>query len=423
MEVETNSCIEMHALDPRKSLISPVVKSRGARFLDMVRQNNINTSPSSRKSYSGSKSKENKDGTQNDQTYFKFSSEKKFNPKASPSSSILIKRKASIDAIATSPFSFSAKKKRVGFQDPVSTTKEYLITVEEERQKSNKHLIRCLKYDNVEKLEDEIVAMEVIENKPVFELESSDEDKPVFELESSDEDNPQNTAITTTDDSLFIPEPIQENQLIFKDKQELLDYIGKNITVDELLESLNKPEVESTKHIELVDKVVGSIEFTDLLDKYIPKTNSESNKLTMDQNSNITCIINKVSKMMQSNNTIKHKVLDILSEKHSSEFLEHALQENSTNRICDKLGIKSVVNHIIHKVNVGGDDDVDSSVEKLNTSLIHHLVNNTAQNDRGNLSTDQETHDLLTILFKNKPKIDIFDTIHEFLRNVLHSNA
>lgn len=112
MEVDTNVCIEMHQLDPRKTLISPVVKSRGARFLDMVRQNNINTSPktsSSRKSFSSSISNENRDGNQRDQDYLKFSSDKKFNPKASPSSSILSKRKASTDALITSPFSTSSK--------------------------------------------------------------------------------------------------------------------------------------------------------------------------------------------------------------------------------------------------------------------------------------------------------------------------
>lgn len=111
MEVDANLCIERHALDPRKMLISPVVKSRGARFLDMVRQNNLNTSPktsSSRKSFSDSMSKENKDDNHTDKIYFKFSSDKKFNPNASPSSSILSKRKAA-DDLLTSPFSSSAK--------------------------------------------------------------------------------------------------------------------------------------------------------------------------------------------------------------------------------------------------------------------------------------------------------------------------
>lgn len=112
MEVDTNACIEQHALDPRKMLISPVVNSRGARFLDMVRQNNLTTSPktsSVRKSFSDSMSKENKYENNKDQTYFKFSSDKKFNPKASPSSSILSKRKACTDDLITSPFSSSAK--------------------------------------------------------------------------------------------------------------------------------------------------------------------------------------------------------------------------------------------------------------------------------------------------------------------------
>ena len=278
-------------------------------------------------------------------------------------------------------------------------------------------MIRCLKYDNVEKLEDEIVVVQLIETKEVF------------ELESSDEENPQNTAITTTDDSLPLPELIQQNQesnqLLFKDKQELLDYVSKNITVDELLESLKKPEDEPTKCNELVDKVVGSIDFTEMVDKYIPTTNLESNKITMEQNCNITCIINKVSKMMHTNNNIKHKVLDILSEKHSSEFLEHALQENSTNSICDKLSMKNVVKYIIHKVNVGGNDDTELMVKKLNVSLIYQLVNSTVKklnNDQEKVCNDKEIQELLSLLFINKPKIDVFDALHEFLRQIVKNN-
>ena len=215
------------------------------------------------------------------------------------------------------------------------------------------------------------------------------------------------------------------NHLLFKNKQELLDYISKNITVDELLENLNKHEDEPKKLVELVDKVVGSIDFTDLLDKYIPTKNTESNKLTMEQNSAITCIINKVSKMMQTNNKIKHKVLDILSEKHSSEFLEHALQENSTNSICDKLSMKNVVKYIIHKVNVGGNDDTELMVKKLNVSLIYQLVNSTVKklnNDQEKVCNDKEIQELLSLLFINKPKIDVFDALHEFLRQIVKNN-
>ena len=276
---------------------------------------------------------------------------------------------------------------------------------------------RCLKNEN---------NRDVRENEEVI-LHFTDSNK-VIELESSDEENPQNTAITTSEEMKTVYESQElftSNHLIFKDKQELLDYIGNNITIDELLVSLNKPEDEPTKYIELVDKVVDSIDFTELMEKYIPTKNTESNNLTMEQNSNIIAIINKISKMMQTNNTIKHKVLDILSEMHSSEFLEHALQENSTNSICDKLSMKSVVNYIIHKVNVGVNNDTELLVKKLNISLVHQLVNNTVhklKNEKEILCNDKEIQELLTLLFTNKPKIEVFDALHEFLRQIVKDN-
>lgn len=45
MEVLAKNCNQLHALKSTKAMISPVVKSRGARFLDMVRQSNLKTSP------------------------------------------------------------------------------------------------------------------------------------------------------------------------------------------------------------------------------------------------------------------------------------------------------------------------------------------------------------------------------------------
>ncbi|CAO1297113.1 unnamed protein product [Diamesa tonsa] len=404
----------MHALKSSKTLISPVVKSRGARFLDMVRQSNIKTSPNITNLHVPAGqvllkgTGEAKSPCRKHKHYLPHQESKcdnKLNPKSS--SPISSKRRIEDNTVNNSPTtSYSAKKKKKNIPVSPSSMKNL------ESINSN----RCLKNEN---------NRDVRENEEV--ILTFAENTKVIELESSDEENPQNTAITTSEELTLVQESqelFNTNHLLFKNKQELLDYISKNITVDELLESLNKSEDEPSKYLELVDKVVVGIDFTDLLDKYTPMQ-TDSINLTMEQNSNVTCIINKISKMMQINNNIKHKVLDILSEKHSSEFLEHALQENSTNSICDKMSMKSVVKYIIHKVNVGFNDDTELMVKKLNVSLIHQLVSNTVHklnNDQEKLSNDKEIQELLALLFTNKPKIDVFDALHEFLRQIVKNN-
>lgn len=92
------------------SMKSPIIiASRGARFLDLVRQNKLNVSPQLTKVKSIAKEEKN---------YLKLSA-KKFDPDASPTSSILSKRKAEPDS---SPLTSSAKvrKKMVIFRVPKS---------------------------------------------------------------------------------------------------------------------------------------------------------------------------------------------------------------------------------------------------------------------------------------------------------------
>jgi hypothetical protein len=81
------------------NLISPVIKthkSRGARFLDLVKQNKINVSPQLSKRLSVNKNLINdlmkKDGESRDEGYLKFKSTIP-DPLSSPSSSILSKSK------------------------------------------------------------------------------------------------------------------------------------------------------------------------------------------------------------------------------------------------------------------------------------------------------------------------------------------
>lgn len=99
---------------------SPVLTaSRGARLIDLVKQNKLNISPQlSLKTQRRFSSNEPtfKDAPKprlaipnEENDYLKFSNQLKFDPNASPSSSILSKRKGDADTPDQSPFGSSSK--------------------------------------------------------------------------------------------------------------------------------------------------------------------------------------------------------------------------------------------------------------------------------------------------------------------------
>ena len=113
MEVVAKSCSQMHSLKSLKPRISPVVKSRGARFLDMVWQSNLTTSPkisNSQPSVNGVKIKEQsepKTPNKKIQPNIDSRNDNKFNPKSSPVSS---KRKVQSENTNISPFMANSAK-------------------------------------------------------------------------------------------------------------------------------------------------------------------------------------------------------------------------------------------------------------------------------------------------------------------------
>lgn len=212
---------------------------------------------------------------------------------------------------------------------------------------------------------------------------------------------------------------VSDNKLTFNNKNELMDYIAKNLTVDELFQKLTQAEEESIKRKELISKVIKSVGFNGLLNEYFDANSSQTTKLSSDQSVFISSILSEISKLMQSNQNVKHKVLELLSEKHSDDLLSHALQENSTTAVCDKIAIANVVNYLIHKVNIAETDENDEHINRLNRSMLHHLVNNTHNAGKEIVPDTKETHELMRLLFKSTPKKEIFDTVYDFLRKLL----
>lgn len=233
--------------------------------------------------------------------------------------------------------------------------------------------------------------------------------------------SPQNTDVTTSSEESIEPSVESDGKLVFKDKQELMEYITKNLSIDELFEKLTHAEEESIKRKELITKVVKTLGFTGLLKEYFTLAESKSLKLTTEQNAIITSILSEISALMEGNNSIKHKVLDILSSKHSSALLDHAIQESSTSSVCDQISTQQIVNYLIHKVNVAETDENDAVIASMNRSMVHNLISSTHKGKEivpGKL----ETQELMRLLFKNKPKMEIFDTVHEFLRKLLQNH-
>lgn len=300
------------------------------------------------------------------------------------------------------------QRKRVGFRDPVSSTKEYLISAEEEKHKSNSSsLIRCLMYNEEEFGDDEEETIET--SQPLI---VKDEMPIHMEIEIKSEDvneSPQNTDITTTE-----TETMLLNSLSFKDKDEMLTYVKNNCTLEEVMKFYAEDQQQRKV---VMKKVAECVELSDLIDEYFPTDNANDENLNDEQNKFVVSILDHLSKLMKSNLRVKHKMMDILAEKHSDEFLDHALQENSISSVCDKITIPKIVNFLIHRANASANEDYDSMFDQMNKNILYHLVDSIST--REIIEDRKEMHTMLNLLFKNKKKIDIFDTAHEFLRNLV----
>lgn len=297
----------------------------------------------------------------------------------------------------------------------MSSTKEYVVTAEEERQKQTS-LIRCLNYENAEIDDEELTTVDK-EIKLEIKTEKEVTQEPLLDHDYEEHvGSPQSADITPSSST------DAADKLTFKDKKELMAYISKNLSVDEIFEQLAQAEEESLKRKELIAKVVKTTSFHDLVHCYFPVSAAQSTKLSSEQNEAISGILAEISNLMTTNSSVKHKVLDVLSEKHSTEFLNHALQENSTKRVCDKISIPNIVNYLVHKVNTTETDEIDSSIDEMNRAMLHNLITNTNVSGREIVSDHKETQEMMKLLFRNKKKIEIFDTVHEFLRNIMQNH-
>lgn len=248
-------------------------------------------------------------------------------------------------------------------------------------------MIRCLRYDT-ENAEEDADELE-INKENIIKLEI---DNPIQEE--------YNVPQSTSDES------VDDNKLSFKNKAELLEYVSKNLTVDELFKKLTEAEERTAKRKELVRKILSTIGFSDLLYEYF-SLECQSTRLTNEQNA----LISQISILMAENKNFKYKLLDVLTQQHGDPVLDHVIQMNSNSTVCDKIGFTNIVSHVIHKVNTADNDDNNVLITEMNRTLIRRLIEETQATGSAIVSDRETIQELMFLLFKHKPKMEIVRSI------------
>lgn len=283
-------------------------------------------------------------------------------------------------------------------------------------QKSS-NLIRQLVYENDEENENDIKPIGESVTLPVKKIEIQEEiEQPALMDHDYNESSQQQSAdISTSDESLA---SVNEGKLVFKNKNALLDYITKNLSIDEVFDKLSQNEHESMRKKELISKVAKVVSFGELLTEYFPSLESQNPK----QNTLISSLINELIKLTESNTSAKHKFLAAMSANHKEEYLDLALQENSTNSICDKISVPKVIKYLVHKTNTDETNENNDSLVNLNRVMVKYLISNTLVSNDDIFPDQKEVHELMTLLFRSKPTIKILDNVHEFIRNLVQNH-
>ncbi|XP_062562298.1 telomere-associated protein RIF1 isoform X2 [Armigeres subalbatus] len=320
-------------------------------------------------------------------------------PKASPAASIL-KRKHNQDDSGDDLESPANKRKRVSFHDPpVSLTKEYIRQEEECRSPS---ISRCIlmtgmsptdkakfllrrksKADSMSELakftrgsstnpaepgkeeDDEISSspesldgefmLNTTDNMSSLQVTTCDEEvstkevpKPEASVEAVTEPPP---VVSTSDDPVELPKRTSPRKISPKPASE------------EPAPTKHSPHIAAVPNIPAVpipEKTDTSIRFqteeeilAHVISKYSLDTIVEkclASGKTLEQQKSARLLTKELSTLMSKNSKMRHTVLDELSERHSAEFLEHAVQENSSAMVCQRLSMTAMTEFIFDKL-------------------------------------------------------------------------
>ncbi|XP_021709370.1 telomere-associated protein RIF1 isoform X2 [Aedes aegypti] len=90
----------------------------------------------------------------------------------------------------------------------------------------------------------------------------------------------------------------------------------------------------------------------------------------LEQQKSARLLTRELSTLMSKNSKMRHTVLDELSERHSAEFLDHAVQENSSAMVCERLSMTTMTEFIFERLRKmppegGSQEDQDERLKIL----------------------------------------------------------
>ncbi|XP_052873375.1 telomere-associated protein RIF1 [Anopheles cruzii] len=325
------------------------------------------------------------DGMANRKEYLVFSKVLP-SPHSSPAVSILKRRHNILEDSVDDGESPAYKRKRVSFHDPpVSVTKEYIRHDEECRSPS---ISRCLqlthaispadkakfmmrrksRWDSISELErftrkqagfggscggqqQQQSEMEGIETALDGQRAPGDEEEEEEELTSSPEslDDSQFIIHDGTDTSIAAlqvspanttsAEPnsaASQRPTPLAEKETPSAAVASGETMGTAVDSgLNFASEEA-----LLQHVMQRYTLDDMLARYV------ADGRALEQSKMVRILTRELSVAMAKDQKTLHTVLDQLSERYSAEFLDHAIQENSSAMVCERVSATAMLDHI-----------------------------------------------------------------------------
>ncbi|XP_050079523.1 telomere-associated protein RIF1 [Anopheles maculipalpis] len=325
-----------------------------------------------------------KHGEENGQdkgTQYLFFSKALPSPLASPAGSIL-KRKHNQDESGgddiESPIN---KRKRVSFHDPpVSLTKEYIRQVEECRPVSVSRSLqlsssitssadrakfmmrRKSKSDSISELQHFTTNQANSSNEGVSGVGQGsggskvmDEDMDEVELTSSPEslDEHEFMMHDATDNMAALQvtsgcTDISQNEHSNSGTRECVTALEpeQQVTtagVDEKTHG-SPNQIRFASEDALLEHVLSRYTLDDMCERYIAAGK------TLEKPKSVRSLTKELSAKMSDDPKMRDAVLDELSERHSVEFLDHAIQENSNAKVCERLSAITMMDHVFKRL-------------------------------------------------------------------------
>ncbi|XP_075165147.1 rap1 interacting factor 1 [Haematobia irritans] len=292
-------------------------------------------------------------------------------PTASPSASIL-KRKLRNDSIEDLSFESPAfKRKRVSFHDPpVSVTKEYLRDAEETKTKPK----RCLIMDKVSEAKHVLRRRSKLDS--LIEIEKfnhpSDTNATATDKSSTQAQTNVAAAMPSCSTNISVSAANKSTDSVMEESLSSLKWNdSRNTTADDTLppqsttstmatdtvtnattaathsdtlmsSHCQHPEPQELNLDMAMNMVLEQCSLDTILEKYFAQESSPELKSSR-------ILAKFLSNAMETHPKIKINVLETLSENHSKDFLDHAVQENLSSVVCDRLNLNSVIDYICAK--------------------------------------------------------------------------